>query len=186
MNIYISGRQFGKTTMLIKESARTGATIAVATYQMVKYVQGMAALMDLKIPEPVTYPEVFKTYRENKTKRYLVDELQMMLSQLNVDIATVDLEPIQYLNHWKYPDGYQLVRKEKTMFDLKKQKELEGLRDILIDSNSIRCENVAPEVVFAGQHSYLLHGYDQRVIVDFNKMARALYDAGYRKGECDP
>ena len=102
MNIYISGRQFGKTTMLIKESARTGATIAVATYQMVEYVQGMAALMDLKIPEPVTYPEVFKTYRENKTKRYLVDELQMMLSQLNVDTATVDYEPIRYLNLWKY------------------------------------------------------------------------------------
>ena len=107
MNIYISGRQFGKTTMLIKESARTGAAIAVATYQMVEYVQGMAALMDLKIPEPVTYAEIFRTYREGKTKRYLVDELQMMLSQLNVDIATVDLEPIQYLNHWKYPDGYQ-------------------------------------------------------------------------------
>lgn len=107
MNIYISGRQFGKTTMLIKESARTGATIAVATYQMVEYVQGMAALMDLKIPEPVTYAEMFRTYREGKTKRYLVDELQMMLSQLNVDIATVDLEPIQYLNHWKHPDGYQ-------------------------------------------------------------------------------
>ena len=69
------------------------------------------------------------------------------------------------------------------MFNLKKQKELEELRDILIDSNSIRCEDVAPEVVFAGQYSYLLHGYDQRVTVDFNKMARALYDAGYRKGE---
>lgn len=27
MKIYISGRQFGKTTMLIKESARTGATL---------------------------------------------------------------------------------------------------------------------------------------------------------------
>lgn len=71
------------------------------------------------------------------------------------------------------------------MFNLKKQKELEEIRDILIDSNSIRCEDVAPEVVFAGQHSYLLHGYDQRVTVDFNKMARALYDAGYRKGEDD-
>ena len=106
MNIYISGRQFGKTTMLIKESAKTGATIAVATYHMAKYVQDMAAQMGLKIPEPVTYAEMFRTYRENKTKRYLVDELQMMLDQLNVDIATVDLEPIQYLNHWKYPDGY--------------------------------------------------------------------------------
>lgn len=71
------------------------------------------------------------------------------------------------------------------MFNLKKQKELEELRDILIDSNSIRCEDVAPEVVFAGQHSYLLHGYDQRVTVDFNKMAKALYEAGYRKGEND-
>lgn len=71
------------------------------------------------------------------------------------------------------------------MFNLKKQKELEELRDILIDSNSIHCEDVAPEVVFARQHSYLLHGYDQRVTVDFNKMAKALYEAGYRKGESD-
>ena len=107
MEIYISGRQFGKTTMLIQESARTGATIAVATYQMARHVEFLARKLNLKIPTPVTYAEIFRTYREDKTKRYLVDELQMMLSQLNVDIATVDLEPIQYLNHWKYPDGYQ-------------------------------------------------------------------------------
>ena len=106
MNIYISGRQFGKTTMLIKESAKTGATIAVATYHMAKYVQDMAAQMGLEIPEPVTYAEIFRTYRESKTKRYLVDELQMMLSQLNVDIATVDVVPFQDLNHWNHPNGY--------------------------------------------------------------------------------
>ena len=106
MEIYISGRQFGKTTMLIQESARTGATIAVATYQMARHVEFLARKLNLKIPTPVTYAEIFRTYREDKTKRYLVDELQMMLSQLNVDIATVDLEPIQYLNHWKYPNGY--------------------------------------------------------------------------------
>lgn len=29
------------------------------------------------------------------------------------------------------------------------------------------------------------NGYDQRVTVDFNKMAIALYNAGYRKGEND-
>lgn len=104
MNIYISGRQFGKTTMLIKESARTGATIAVATYHMAKYVQSMAAQMGLEIPEPVTYPEIFKTYHENRTKRYLVDELQMMLHQLNVDICTLDCNSVRYLNHWSYPD----------------------------------------------------------------------------------
>ena len=106
MNIYISGRQFGKTTMLIKESAKTGATIAVATYHMAKYVQDMAAQMSLEIPEPVTYVEIFRTYREGKTKRYLVDELQMMLSQLNIDICTLDCDPVRYLNHWSYPNGY--------------------------------------------------------------------------------
>lgn len=123
MNIYIAGRQFGKTTMLIKESARTGATIAVANYQMVNYVIGMAKRMGLKIPQPVTYAEIFRNYRENKTKRYLVDELQMMLSQLNVDVATLDYGPVCYLNHWSYPDGYQ---PRLTMCDereIAKQKE---------------------------------------------------------------
>lgn len=106
MEIYISGRQFGKTTMLIKESARTGATIAVATYSMVQEVLFLAEKMGLDIPQPVTYAEIFRTYRENKTKRYLVDELQMMLRQLNVDIATLDMSSVRYLNHWCHPDGY--------------------------------------------------------------------------------
>lgn len=106
MQIYISGRQFGKTTMLIKESARTGATIAVANYQMAQHVLFLAERMGLDIPQPVTYAEIFKTHRENKTKRYLVDELQMMLRQLNIDICTVDTEPVRFLNHWRSQDGY--------------------------------------------------------------------------------
>lgn len=69
------------------------------------------------------------------------------------------------------------------IFDPKKEKELEKLRDILINSNAIHCEAVAPEVVFSGEHSYRLRGYEHQVTVDFNKMAVALYDAGYRKGE---
>lgn len=106
MNIYISGRQFGKTTMLIKESAQTGATIAVATYQMAQHVEFLARKLNLKIPTPVTYAEIFRNYRKNENKRYLVDELQMMLSQLNIDICTLDYEPVRYLNHWSYPNGY--------------------------------------------------------------------------------
>ena len=106
MEIYISGRQFGKTTMLIQESAQTGATIAVATYPMARHVEFLARKLNLKIPTPVTYAEIFRNYRENKNKRYLVDELQMMLSQLNIDICTLDYEPVRYLNHWSYPNGY--------------------------------------------------------------------------------
>lgn len=89
MNIYVGARQSGKTTELIRLSARTGATIAVATYQMAEDIKFKAKLMDLEIPEPVTYAEIFRTYRYNKTKQYLVDEAQMLLRQLNVDVATV-------------------------------------------------------------------------------------------------
>lgn len=67
-------------------------------------------------------------------------------------------------------------------FDLRKEIELIELRDILINSEAVSCEDVAPEIVFSGEHSYLLHGYDQKVIIDFNKMAKTLYDAGYRRG----
>lgn len=137
MELYISGRQFGKTTMLIKESARTGATIAVANYQMVEYVNFRAKQMGLEIPQPVTYAEVFKSYWHNKSTRYLVDELQMMLSQLNIDIATMDTRPVRYLNHWKYPDGYQprLVMCDEECasahFDIKTEIDVEDINDDL-------------------------------------------------------
>ena len=90
MEIYISGRQFGKTTMLIKESARTGATIAVATYEMARHVVFRARQLGLDIPQPVTYAQIFHSFREGEKTRYLVDELQMMLGQLNIDAATMN------------------------------------------------------------------------------------------------
>lgn len=90
MRAYIADRQSGKTTMLIKESARTGATIAVATYKMVEYVSGMAKQIGLEIPTPVIYRDMFRDSLGNTDKRYLVDELQMMLSQMNIDICTLD------------------------------------------------------------------------------------------------
>lgn len=74
----------------------------------------------------------------------------------------------------------------KLIFDPKKEEALmaiRAIRDILINSKAICCEDVAPEIMFNGHYSYLLHGYDHRVTVNFNKMTKTLYDAGYRKGE---
>lgn len=71
------------------------------------------------------------------------------------------------------------------IFDYKKEEELTAIRDVLINSKAICCEDVVPEILFKGQHSYLLYGHDHRVTVDFNQMAKALYEAGYRKGEND-
>lgn len=71
-----------------------------------------------------------------------------------------------------------------VIFDPKKLEELEQIRDILMNSKAIYCEAVEPfKDVFNGHTSYLLYGYEQRVTVDFNKMAMALYEAGYRKGD---
>lgn len=86
--IMIGDCQSGKTTMLIRQSAITGATIAVATYEMVRNVELLANWLGLEIPQPVTYYDIFNSYRENKTKRYLVDELQMMFDQFGIDAAT--------------------------------------------------------------------------------------------------
>ena len=71
------------------------------------------------------------------------------------------------------------------MFDFKKQKELEQIRDILFNSNAIQCQDVAPEPVCDGMLSYYLYSYGMKIYLDFNKMAKALYETGYRKGEND-
>lgn len=92
--IYIGERQSGKTTMLIEMSEKTGATIVVATYQMAKYIQLLAAQMGKKIPVPITvtnYIRLLASGGLGKSEKYLVDELQMMLS------ATVDCDCIEVL-----------------------------------------------------------------------------------------
>ena len=77
------------------------------------------------------------------------------------------------------------LRRQTKMIDLKKQEELHEIRDILFNSNAIQCQDVAPEPVCDGMLSYYLYSYGMKIYVDFNKMAKALYEAGYRKGETD-
>ena len=54
MTIYVSGRQSGKTTFLIRQSADTGAVIVAPTCQMARYIDSMARDLGLQIPTPVT------------------------------------------------------------------------------------------------------------------------------------
>lgn len=88
------------TTMLIEMSEKTGATIVVATYPMAKYIQLLAAQMGKKIPVPITvtnYIRLLASGGLGKSEKYLVDELQMMLSAMNVEAATVDCDCIEVL-----------------------------------------------------------------------------------------
>lgn len=98
--IYIGERQSGKTTMLIEISEKTGATIVAATYPMAEYIQLLAAQMGKKIPVPITvtnYIRLLASGGLGKSEKYLVDELQMMLSAMNVEAATVDCDCIEVL-----------------------------------------------------------------------------------------
>ena len=81
-------------------SEKTGATIVVATYPMAKYIQLLAAQMGKKIPVPITvtnYIRLLASGGLGKSEKYLVDELQMMLSAMNVEAATVNCDCIEVL-----------------------------------------------------------------------------------------
>lgn len=90
MKVYVSNRQTGKTTKLIRESAKTGAIIATNSCHTAAYIKYLAKQIGLTIPDPVTYQAMIKDCMKKKTKRYLIDELHMMLWQLGVGIATLD------------------------------------------------------------------------------------------------
>lgn len=90
MTVYIAGRQTGKTLFLIRESARTGAIIVAPTNQMVNYIDKMARDFGLKIPPPITIVDWIKMMPHKRDQKYLVDELQSALHQMNVVMATLD------------------------------------------------------------------------------------------------
>lgn len=72
----------------------------VACYPMAKYIQLLAAQMGKKIPVPITvtnYIRLLASGGLGKSEKYLVDELQMMLSAMNVEAATVDCDCIEVL-----------------------------------------------------------------------------------------
>ena len=93
MTIYTAKRQSGKTTMLIKQSAETGGIIVAPNYQMANHIEELARNIGETIPTPITvfnYIQRLAIGDFNKNQKYLIDELQMVLDQMNVEIATVD------------------------------------------------------------------------------------------------
>lgn len=92
MNVYIAPRQTGKTTMLIKMSAETGAIIVVPTYPMIKEVEDIAKELGLAIPKPIDCFRFVRGLSSFARKRYLVDELQTVLDLMGIEAATLDID----------------------------------------------------------------------------------------------
>lgn len=142
MKIYVGERQSGKTTMLIELSEKTGATIVVTTYAMAKYIRMTANQMGKKIPAPITamnYIHLLASGGISKGQKYLVDELQMMLSAMNIEVATCDNECLRVLGDLasvkSQPDQYinatQLIATLDGAIEMARREEPDGIKKLM-------------------------------------------------------
>lgn len=142
MKIYAGERSSGKTTMLIEMSEKTGATIVAATYPMVRYIKMTAAQMGKKIPDPITVMDYIRLLASggiSKGQKYLVDELQMMLSAMNIEVATCDNECLRVLGDLasvkSQPDQYinatQLIATLDGAIERARREEPDGIKKLM-------------------------------------------------------
>jgi len=95
MEIIVAESSGGKTTELIQRSAVTGAVIVCTNVSVKEHILKMAFLMDIKIPDPITYSKlVTPGYNRGEYKKgILIDDLDLMLNDIfggnNVIAATV-------------------------------------------------------------------------------------------------
>lgn len=79
-------RASGKTTLLIKESAKTGRPIIEPNTASARYVEEQARNMGLKIPEPISATSWNSGYYRgsnfNRIDGFLIDELDSVLSNI--------------------------------------------------------------------------------------------------------
>lgn len=97
MTIYAAGRQWGKTTFLIKKSAETGAIIVAPTREMASSILWRANELNLDIPCPISIRQFINQDHPKKDQNYLIDELQSCLNQLQITDATMNIEALGYL-----------------------------------------------------------------------------------------
>jgi hypothetical protein len=71
------------------------------------------------------------------------------------------------------------------MMDKQIKLEIEAIRDVLMTADAVSCDVDFYEPVHCFDNTiyHIPHGYC--VQIDYNKLAQAIYNAGYRKGEKD-
>lgn len=134
MKVYTADRQTGKTTKLVKVSASTGAIIVTATHQMCQQAELVADKLGLKIPTPITVSQYISRLANGglgKTQKYLVDELQMVLSQMNVEAATLDSK---YVESISINTAYKESSEQLSMFYTALSEQLSMLYTALDDA----------------------------------------------------
>ena len=181
MTIYVAGRQWGKTTFLIRKSVETGKTIVAPNEEMVHAIVMQADALRLTIPYPITFREfIFKGRYDGAG--YLIDELQSCLKQLNVTDATLDIDAIGYL-----PDPNVFIREkiyESVEEPKQKEKESEAVNKPKRISKSEYYLNIAKAVA---QRSTCIRRQYGAVIVKNDEIIATGYNGSARGEEncCD-
>jgi hypothetical protein len=95
MEKIIMQKGYGKTTQLIKKSAKSGDYIVCHRLPEANRIQYEAQQMGLDIPLPITYAEfVEKRYSGRNISGFLIDNLEMFLQYLsNVPVNAVTMCP---------------------------------------------------------------------------------------------
>lgn len=85
MEKIIMNRGYGKTTQLIKKSAKTSNYIVCQNQLEASRIQDEAQKLGLDIPFPITYREFIRhEYRGQNINGFLIDNLEYLLQYLSV------------------------------------------------------------------------------------------------------
>ena len=134
-------RASGKTTLLIKESAKTGRPIIEPNTASVRYVEKQARNMGLKIPEPISATSWNSGYYRgsnfNRIDGFLIDELDSVLANIfgrPIDKATYTPEKVD-VPYYKM-DGLKRSELENVLKEIKNRNEkpiIFGLQNVKED-----------------------------------------------------
>ena len=124
MKIILKGRGEGKTTELIKESAKTGKYILTADRNRVCKIDEMAKRMGLHIPFPITVEEAMRyRFRDSFINRILIDDADDVLRMIfQVEIDTITLTKDKKKTQRPYKD-YQDLRTGEYIREYKGDKD---------------------------------------------------------------
>jgi hypothetical protein len=98
MRIIVLPRGTGKTSILIRESARTGFYIVCLSQDECSRIQREAMELNLKIPFPITHQEFIKgSYNAQGVKGLLIDNADILLERMaKAPIHTITLSNKDY------------------------------------------------------------------------------------------
>ncbi|MEV0357082.1 hypothetical protein AB0H71_13575 [Nocardia sp. NPDC050697] len=94
------GRQFGKTTAMIREAAELDAYIVVPDRQQAQLVADTARRLGVDIPFPITWREFASgAYHGRGIKRFVIDSLdQCIQSMTSVPIVAASLPAVDVMS----------------------------------------------------------------------------------------